>query len=104
MQSDDTHFQFITPEGVKLKLTKQSYSIKTIIFKCNNAVGEIKGLFDENDKKYKFKEKYDNGDIFEWIFDLKDLHSQRIVTEYASQLSRVGIDESEWLRVAGIKN
>jgi hypothetical protein len=30
--------------------------------------------------------------------DLKDLHAQRIVDEYASQLSRVGLDESEWLR------
>lgn len=94
-------FHFITPDGVKLSLSKKSYSIKTIKFNCNNSSGEIKAFFDESDKKYKFKEKYDTGDTFEWIFDLKDLHSQRIVADYALQLSRVGLDESEWLRMAG---
>jgi hypothetical protein len=98
---ENGQFHFITPEGIKLRLDKKSYSIKTIKFKCDNSNGEIKAIFDEIDKKYKFKEIYDKGDIFEWIFDLKDLHSQRIVTDYALQLSRVGLDESEWLRRAG---
>ncbi|MDR2652516.1 MAG: hypothetical protein LBC68_09435 [Prevotellaceae bacterium] len=94
-------FHFVTPEGTKLNLNKKSYSIKTIKFNCDNSNGEIKAFFDKSDKKYKFKEKYENGDTFEWIFDLKDLHSQRIVADYALQLSRVGLDESEWLRKAG---
>jgi hypothetical protein len=98
---ENGQFNFITPDGVKLNLNKKSYSIKTIKFNCDNSNGEIKAFFDESDKKYKFKEKYDNGDTFEWILELKDLHSQRIVADYASQLSRVGLDESEWLRNAG---
>jgi hypothetical protein len=98
---ENGQFHFVTPDGVKLNLKKKSYSIKTIKFNCDNSNGEIKAFFDESNKKYKFKERYDDGDTFEWIFDLKDLHSQRIVADYALQLSRVGLDESEWLRKAG---
>lgn len=49
---------------------------------------------------YKGHTKYDskNDESFLWIMDLKDNHSQRIANIYASKLSRVGLDESEWLR------
>ncbi len=30
--------------------------------------------------------------------DLNDAQAQRVANNYASQLSRVGLDESEWLR------
>ena len=39
-----------------------------------------------------FKEK------FIWLSDLKDAHAQRVANNFASQLSRIGLDESEWLR------
>jgi hypothetical protein len=93
-------FDIITLDGDKLKLDKNSYSIKTIKFKCNCDEGEVKGLSSKNGK-FTFKEIYEKGDTFEWVLDLKDLHSQRIVTNYVSKLSRVGLDESEWLRMAG---
>lgn len=35
---------------------------------------------------------------YQWILDLKDSHAQRIANKFAAQLSRVGLDESEWLR------
>lgn len=35
---------------------------------------------------------------YKWILDLKDSHAQRIANKFAAQLSRVGLDESEWLR------
>lgn len=38
------------------------------------------------------------GKKFKWLFDLKDLHAQRIAQTYSSNLSRVGLDESEALR------
>ncbi|MDR0605925.1 MAG: hypothetical protein LBG80_16670 [Bacteroidales bacterium] len=101
-EKNKDYYSFITAEGTILYLNrKESYSIKTIKFKCDNNCGEIKGGLDESCKKYKFKENYDDGDTFEWVFDLKDLHSQRIVANYASQISRVGLNESEWLRKAG---
>lgn len=39
-----------------------------------------------------------DGSKFRWILDLKDSHAQRIANKYAAELSRVGLDESEWLR------
>ncbi len=96
----DVDFDHHTPDGDKLKLDKKSYSIKTIKFKCNCDEGEVKGIVSDQGK-FIFKEIYEQGDTFEWILDLKDLHSQRIVTNYVSSLSRIGLDESEWLRIAG---
>jgi len=93
-------FHIITPNGDKLKLAKKSYSIRTIKFKCNCDEGEVRGILSENGI-FIFKEIYEQGDTFEWLLDLKDLHSQRIVTDYVSLLSRIGLDESEWLRIAG---
>lgn len=44
-----------------------------------------------------FESKY--GEEYEWVLELKDLQAQRIVDAYCSRLSRVGLDESEWLRL-----
>ena len=90
-------FDIITPDGVKLRRIKDSFSIRTIKFICNNDNGVIKAEKDSATNLYFFKQKYDD-EQFEWILDLKDLHSQRIIIDYTSQLSRVGLDESEWLR------
>jgi hypothetical protein len=98
LKKDTQQFYFITPDGVKLKLNKESYSIETIKFKCNSPEGVIKGT-QCSDDKYNFIDVCDSK--YEWIMDLKDLRSQKIVADYALQLSRVGIDESEWLRMAG---
>jgi len=98
-------FHFLAPDDTKLALTKTSYQIKTVKFKNNGNEGVIVAESDE--VKYTFKPLYSEGhanykpeidEDFEWVFDLKDLHSQRIAQEFASQLARVGLDESEWLR------
>lgn len=89
-------FDIITPNGIKLKKSKDSFSIRTIKFVCKDDKGIIKA--EQNEKgTFIFKQKYED-EHFEWILDLKDLHSQRIIIEYTSQLSRVGLDEYEWHR------
>jgi hypothetical protein len=35
---------------------------------------------------------------YRWISELKFEQAQRIVNKYAAEISRVGLDESEWLR------
>ena len=35
---------------------------------------------------------------FKWISELKNQHAQRIANDFAANISRVGLDESEWLR------
>lgn len=44
-------------------------------------------VFDTTDKKR-----------LEWVSELKSEHAQRIANNFAAKLSRVGLDESEWLR------
>lgn len=39
-----------------------------------------------------------NGMQFKWISELKNDHAQRISNDFAAKLSRVGLNESEWLR------
>jgi hypothetical protein len=36
-----------------------------------------------------------------WIAQLKTAHALRVVHQYGTQLSRVGLDESEWIRLRG---
>lgn len=40
----------------------------------------------------------ENGTKYKWIGELRFEQAQRIVNKYAAELSRVGLDESEWLR------
>lgn len=41
----------------------------------------------------------DGQDHFEWIAELKPLHAQRMAEYISRQFSRVGLSESEWLRL-----
>jgi hypothetical protein len=42
----------------------------------------------------------DTAKNYQWILDLKDAHAQRLANNFAAQIARVGLDESEWLRRA----
>jgi len=99
-KTDMKKFDIITPDGIKMELAKKTFHIRTLKFIGNSDDGVIIG--EKNDEKtYIFKQIYDD-EQFEWVLDLKDLHSQRIVSNYAAQLSRVGLDESEWLRRSNV--
>ncbi|QDW24751.1 hypothetical protein FFJ24_007950 [Pedobacter sp. KBS0701] len=78
----------------KLKLIKSSYDIRTIIFKPTQENSTIVGVLEDPD--YIFISTH--GEKYKWVSDLKDAHAQRIANNYAAQVSRVGLDESEWLR------
>lgn len=94
----DKPFNILTTEGIKLKVESKSFSLRTIKFISENSNGVVEAL--NQGGKFIFNQKYRDvtDEQFEWVLDLKDLHAQRIVAEYASTLSRVGLDESEWLR------
>jgi len=74
---------------IKFKIKNHSYNLTTIYFQQTEkgAVIAVDDCFIDTDNK-----KYD------WLLDLKDSHAQKIANEFAAKLSRVGIDESEWLR------
>jgi len=103
-EKDNLKFHFITPDNRKLALINKSYELRTIKFKIENDDSVIYAQKVENEfvftpcySKMKINEGYNEED-FLWVFDLKDLHSQRIINDYAREISRVGLDESEWLR------
>ncbi len=81
-------------EYIKLKL-KNSNSFDLLTFSFNpNQKGFIKARKDKN--RFYFKDK--KGDDYTWILDLKISHAQKFLNEFAAKVSRVGLDESEWLR------
>jgi len=63
----------------------------------------------EDSDEQVIRAKAENGDFvfytadetcskFKWVSELKTEHAQRIANDFAAKLSRVGLDESEWLR------
>jgi len=94
---EEKQFDFVTPSGVKLQIDNKSYSIRTIRF-IGHEEGVIKAVDIEG--KYYFIQKYqgEHDEKFEWLFDLKDLHAQRIIANYTAELNRVGLDDFEWIR------
>ncbi|HMR81643.1 MAG TPA: response regulator receiver domain [Niabella sp.] len=98
-------FNFATSDGKRLKLSKKSFDLRTIKFAALEGEDSIKATTKDN--KFVFEPLYRDGhadynnekdEVYEWVLDLKDLHAQRIAAEFAHELSRVGLDESEWLR------
>lgn len=98
---DDSKFNFLTPDGEKSLIDKGTYSLRTVKFrgiegsvrtKCCNETG--KKFFEPAHLSEEIPEK------FEFIVELKELYAQRILEEYSASLSRVGIDEPEWVRRA----
>jgi len=92
-------FDFITPDGEKLKLNRRSFHLRTVKFN-----GSENGTVQSNNEEGKFffnpaHHSNEPSEKFEFIFELKDLYAQRIVADYSASLSRVGLDEPEWVRL-----
>ena len=51
------------------------------------------------DQKGRFIFEDETKNKYEWIAELKTEHAQRAVEQFARELSRVGLTESEWLRL-----
>lgn len=98
-------FHFTDPNGQRLRLIIKTHEIRTIKFQNISNSGAI--VAEMENGRFVFKQYYSKGhsdhkpgtdEDFEWVFDLKDMHSQRISNDIARELSRVGLNESEWLR------
>ena len=90
-------FHFVVEDNgttVLLKIIKEAFELKTIKFKPSPK-SETVLASSENDHYY-FSSNWE--EKFIWLADLKDAHAQRVANNFATQLSRVGLDESEWLR------
>jgi hypothetical protein len=79
---------------IKLKVNiNNSHCLLILKFKQTNK-GLVQAI--NEDGGYNFFDTY--GKQYKWILDLKESHAQRIANKFASQLSRIGLEESEWLR------
>jgi hypothetical protein len=77
-------------ESSDLELMRVRPSEKGAVrFKLDNGSGGSRTLMTED------------GVVLAWAGQLKPTHALRVAHEYGNNLSRVGLDESEWLRVLG---
>ena len=88
----------VVGEQDHLIVDNKSYSIELHRFSPNENNANITAELKENGE-YVFEDT--DGRQFVWVAELKEMFAQHIVSAYASQLSRVGIDNSEWIRLVG---
>lgn len=91
----------VVGEQDHLIVDNKSYLIELHRFSPYENNANITAKFEENGE-YVFEDI--DGKQFVWVAELKELFAQHIVSAYTSQLSRVGIDNSEWIRLIGKKN
>lgn len=89
----------IVVDGKVLKVENTSHRIQSFSFAPEEGDSDI--VFKVQDGVLCVN---DRADIhFVWKGELKELQAQRVSMNYSNELSRVGLDESEWLRLKGGK-
>lgn len=98
MVEDNGRFNLVLPDNekefVKVRIIFRPYKTRMINFKPSE-VGMVLGK--RQDSSVFFTAEGDES-RYRWIGELKFEQAQRIVNKYAAEISRVGLDESEWLR------
>lgn len=85
---DDSNYE-------KLKVNQKIYDLMHFNFSSNGGDDQIVRAEREG-SDYIFETTDESR--FKWISELKNQHAQRIANDFAASISRVGLDESEWLR------
>ncbi|MBT7349180.1 hypothetical protein HN803_00070 [candidate division WWE3 bacterium] len=101
MKKNNQNFDVLFNNGgrgyVKLSTCyKECHALEIIEFVALERSGIVQAQKEEG--VFNFTGGSDNQIKYQWILDLKEAHAQRIANNFAAQLARVGIDESEWLR------
>lgn len=82
-------------DDIILRVDIMSFHLSVFIFTPDEGAKEI--MFKQEGEQLVVSDK--QGTPFVWKGELKELQAQRISTAYSAKLSRVGLDESEWLRL-----
>ncbi|MBC2743181.1 MAG: hypothetical protein HGJ93_09060 [Desulfosarcina sp.] len=77
---------------------KLAYQSKVFGVLVSNFSGTDAVYAKKNDTN-RFIFKDENKEDYEWIAELKNEHAQRAAEQFGRELSRVGLTESEWLRI-----
>lgn len=82
----------------KYKITDKNYEYRSFVFPISDKNEKIvRAKYDDEEKIFYFTSI--EGEKFVWVTELKNEHAQRVANEIGSTLSRVGVNESEWLRL-----
>ena len=96
---DDDEFDLVVKvddgDYVKLKINQNIYDSMHFQFSSNCADDQV--VRAEREGSYYIFETTDESK-FKLISELKNQHAQRVANNFAANISRVGLDESEWLR------
>ncbi len=98
LTQDKTATAIVIGENDHMFVKNGSHSIELHEFAPNN---DDEPIIAKQYKQigYAFKDKTEK--YYVWVAELKEMFAQHIVSAYTSQLSRVGIDNSEWIRLIG---
>lgn len=72
------------------------FEIKLIEFPHNRKTNGVIRASKNTDGEFCFNDT--KSEEYIWISELRWAHAQRLAQKFANNLSRVGLDESEWLR------
>jgi hypothetical protein len=113
IKSDNNWNIIVNCEGsnIKLRAERKRQTLQSVVFEPSSE-GIIRPKFVDN--KVVFVEMPDaapqpdqtddrqstlSPDQYEWLGEMKPMQAQRMVQNFASNLSRVGLDEFEWQRL-----
>ncbi|MCE7990095.1 MAG: hypothetical protein DYG89_53805 [Caldilinea sp. CFX5] len=97
--NSNDRFNFIVRDNdnlLYLKVINKSSALRTLIFK---PLPENEGVIRANETKRGYEYTTIDNKTYKWIANLKEGPAQRIVHQFTSHLSRIGINEMEWLRL-----
>lgn len=102
-------FKIIKKQGKKFELVIKGKNKYIRLIRINNPYALKMVTFSHDGKNLIVaQEKGDKGKFYfqdtekreyEWIGELKSEHAFRVANEFAANLSRIGLNESEWLRL-----
>jgi len=99
IKEQDKKFEMVVEEEkqyIRLLRINNPYALKMVTF--NPDVKNLIAAKKKGDKgKFYFQDTKKRE--YEWIGELKSEHALRVANEFAANLSRIGLNESEWLRL-----
>ena len=101
--SKSENFDLVFPKGEATGKKQSKYVRASINYKVHDSIlREFEPHETETVESERDGENFiftDVGKIkYQWLGELKFVHAQRVVNNYANESSRVGLDESEWQR------
>ena len=90
-------FDFIVDvdgQDIQLAVKFKPFLLDVVSFEASSKTESV--VASRHNRKFYFKS---DAGPYRWIAELKQAHAQRVAQEFSDSIGRVGLDESEWLRL-----